>query len=281
VKLEILKGREIGKTRALYEEVFQDSREYTDYFYEKVQREGIAFAAEKDGEVVSEMFLLPKILVSGERRIEALYLYGVATRKEYRRQGLMDRLMKEALCYAAKSRAELLYLIPVSQALYEKYGFCTLKQGKVRIWEMPDRKSKEKQEYSFWPASCEMFSDKLCQEIHMLEKHVKEPYRLFPLRDRKYFTDILRRAHIEGGGVYLVGKPENRAVEGIIVTGEEDGEIVIMDVIGKEEKKEEMMKDFVKWEGRKRVKEYVFTVMVKKLKEGIKVISEAGLNDEI
>ena len=44
MKIEVLKGKEIGKTRALYEEVFQDSREYTDYFYEKVQREGTAFA---------------------------------------------------------------------------------------------------------------------------------------------------------------------------------------------------------------------------------------------
>lgn len=281
MKIEILKGREIKKTRALYEEVFQDSKEYTDYFYEKAQKEGTAFAVEKDGEVAAEMFLLPKILVSGDRRIEALYLYGVATKKEYRRQGLMDRLIKEALCCAENSGAELLYLIPVSPVLYERYGFCTMKQREVRIWEISEREGREMSKYSFESMSNEMFRDELCREINMLERSTKEACEVYPFRSREYFADRIRRAHIEGGGMYLIRKQGHCAAEGFIATGEEDGESVIMDVVGRKENKEEMVKDFMRWQERGRIKEYVFPVMVKLLKKEVNKISKVGINDEI
>lgn len=281
MKIEILKGSEIEKTRALYEEVFQDSREYTDYFYEKASREGTAFVAEEDGEIVSEMFLLPKILVSGDRKIKALYLYGVATKEKYRRQGLMDRLIKEVLCFAESSGAELLYLIPVRADLYEKYGFCTVKQGEVQIWEISKKERKEMPEYSFESADSELFGDKLCQTINMLEKGIEGLCGLYPFRSREYFVDRICRAHIEGGGLYLIRKQEDGAVQGFIVTGEEDREIVIMDIVGEEEKKGKMVKDFMRWQGRKSMKEYVFAVMLKKFKEEMNVIFKVKINDEI
>lgn len=140
MKIEVLKGKEIGKTRALYEEVFQDSREYTDYFYEKVQREGTAFAAEENNEVISELFLIPKHLICNNKIIEALYVYGVATKTQYRGQGCMDRLMKEALIMPKKAAQSFFILflsvllcmtnmvfIQLNREKYE-YGNCQRKK---------------------------------------------------------------------------------------------------------------------------------------------------------
>lgn len=284
MKVEVLKGKEIGKTRALYEEVFQDSREYTDYFYEKVQREGTAFAAEENNEVISELFLIPKHLICNNKIIEALYVYGVATKTQYRGQGCMDRLMKEALYYAKESSTELLYLIPVSTALYDKYGFHTVKQGEVRIWELSEKESTEMMQYNF--ESVFEFGDKLYQEINGLEKSIKKSLELhafsciYPLRDREYLVDRICRAKIEGGGMYLI-RSQNGKVTGFVITGEEEREIVIMDMAGEYEKKEEIIKSFMKWQGRRRMKEYVFTIMIKELKESMKNIVWNTLNDEI
>ena len=44
MRIERLEGSELVKTRPLYEMVFRDTKEYTDYFYQKIQGEVKAFA---------------------------------------------------------------------------------------------------------------------------------------------------------------------------------------------------------------------------------------------
>lgn len=292
MKIEILKGKEIQKTRALYEEVFQDSKAYTDYFYEKVQKDGICFVAEQNDEIISELFLLPKRLICENKIIKALYVYGVATKEQYRGQGCMDKLMKEAFYYAKGSSIGLLYLIPVHPALYERYGFRTVKQGEIRIWELSEKESAEMTEYKFEPVF--EFYDELYQEINSLEKRIEKSYGLYvdscskngfsyniyPLRDKEYLADRIYLAKTEGGGMYLIRK-ENGELTGFIITGEEEGEIVIMDVSGEYGKKEKIVKGFMKWKNEKKIKEYIFTIMIKELKESTKNIICVSLNDEI
>lgn len=285
MKVEILKGKEIQKTRALYEEVFQDSKEYTDYFYEKVQRNGVCFAAEDNNEIISELFLIPKHLICDNKIIKALYVYGVATKTQYRGQGCMDKLIKEALYYAKRGIIELLYLIPVSPALYERYGFRTVKQGEIQMWELSEKESIGITEYNFEPVF--EFCDKLYQEISRLEKRIRESYRLYasysgihPLRNKKYLVDRICRAEIEGGRMYLM-REQNKEIAGFIITGAEEGEIVIMDVVGEYQKKEEIVKSFMKWQGKTRIKEYVFTIMIKELEKCVKKTAWVTLNDEL
>lgn len=274
MKIEILKGKEIQKTRALYEEVFQDSREYTEYFYKKVQKDGICFAMEENNKIISELFLIPKRMVCDHNIIDALYVYGVATKEQYRGQGCMDKLMKQALYYAKDSTTEFLYLIPVSPALYERYGFHTVKQGEIRMWELSEEPA-EMTKYNFEQVF--EFYDELYQEINGLEKSSSG---IYPFRDKDYLADRICRARIEEGGMYLIRK-RNGETAGFVITGEEEGEIVIMDVDGEYEKKEKIVKDFMNGQGRRKIKEYVFTIMIKELKGSLKNMTWTAFNDEI
>ncbi len=274
MKIEILKGKEIQKTRALYEEVFQDSREYTEYFYKKVQKDGICFAMEENNKIISDLFLIPKRMVCDHNIIDALYVYGVATKEQYRGQGCMDKLMKQALYYAKDSTTEFLYLIPVSPALYERYGFHTVKQGEIRMWELSEEPA-EMTEYNFEQVF--EFYDELYQEINGLEKSSSG---IYPFRDKDYLADRICRARIEGGGMYLIRK-RNGETAGFVITGEEEGESVIMDVDGEYEKKEKIVKDFMNKQGRRKIKEYVFTIMIKELKGSLKNMTWTAFNDEI
>lgn len=287
MKIEMLKGSDIGKTRRLYEEVFHDSIEYTDYFYQKVQRKGTAFAAEEHNKVIAELFLLPKRLVYNDKIVEAFYVYGVATKKEYRGQGCMSSLIKEALCYAKDTSAELLYLIPVNPALYGRYGFHIVKQGEIRIWELSERERTERMKSHFELIS--EIDDIICQEINTLETLISKSYdknefSIYPLRDREYLSDRIFRAKIEGGKMYLIKEQYGKAA-GLIITGKEKGELVVMDVIAECTKKEKILKNFMKWQGIEKIKEYIFTIMIKELsekwKEPLKNKIWVTLNDEI
>lgn len=282
MRIESLEGREIEKTRALYEMVFQDSKKYTDYFYEKIQREGKAFAAVNDeNEIAAELFLIPKLLSCDDKIIESVYVYGAATKAEYRGQGIMKQLMGEALSYAGEKGAELAYLIPVNEKIYEGMGFRTVKQGEIHIWELSGKEAGMMLKFNLEPVNGGNFNDGIYQEINSLENEIKEPGEILPFRDREYLSDRIRRAEIEGGGVYLLRKRKDYTIAGIIITGEENGETVIQDVIGEQGKKEGFVKDFMRWKGAVVMREYIFTIMMKVLGAQVEIPSKVLLNDEV
>jgi len=80
--------------------------------------------------------------------------------------------------------------------------------------------------------------------------------------------------------MYLIRK-RNGETAGFVITGEEEGEIVILDVDGEYEKKEKIVKDFMNGQGRRKMKEYVFTIMIKELKGSLKNMTWTAFNDEI
>lgn len=282
MRIERLEGGELEKTRPLYEMVFRDTKEYTDYFYQKIQGEGKAFAAVSDeNEIVAELFLVPKLLSCDDKIIESVYIYGAATKEEYRGQGIMKRLMGEALDYAWEKGAELAYLIPVNEKIYEGMGFQTVKQGEIHTWELSGKEAGMMLKFNLEPVNEGNFNDGIYQEINSLENEIKEPGEILPFRDREYIADRIRRAGIEGGGVYLLRKRKDYKIAGIIITGEENGESVILDVIGGQEKKEGFVKDFMRWKGVLVMREHVFAIMMKTPDGQLNIPSKVLLNDEI
>ena len=79
----------------------------------------------------------------------------------------------------------------------------------------------------------------------------------------------------------MLRKRRDYSIAGIIITGEEQGETVILDVIGEPEKKEGFVKDFMRWKGSMSMKEYVFPVMMKRMDEEKIKEWKVLLNDEI
>ncbi|MDY5576746.1 MAG: GNAT family N-acetyltransferase [Lachnospiraceae bacterium] len=281
--VKYLRGKEIRKTRKLYEDVFQDSKEYTDYFYHHAEQNMVAIAAMEDEEIIGELFLVPKLLSVSDRYVEALYVYGVATAEKYRGRGIMKRLLQEAEDYAATEEADCLYLIPVDEKIYESSGYVTIKQGENHIWELSPKEATEMLKFNLETIQPEEPDKELYREISVLESEIRQEEELAPLWDKEYLTDRILRASVDGGGVYLLRKRNDYSIAGLIVTGEEDGEIVILDILGASDRKEGLVKDFMRWKGTLTMKEYIFPVMVKivnpdfSFPENMKVV----LNDEI
>lgn len=282
MRIECLEGNELRKTRTLYETVFRDSKEYTDYFYNKVERDGKAFVAiNDDDEIVAEVFLLPKLLSCEDKIMDAMYVYGVATKETYRGQGIMRQLMTAALHHAGEKNAELVYLIPADEKIYEGFGFETVKQGEIHTWELSGKEAGMMLKFNLESLTMGNFNDEIYREINFLENEIKEAGDILPFRDKEYLEDRILRAEIDGGGVYLLRKRRDYSIAGIIITGEEQGETVILDVIGEPEKKEGFVKDFMRWKGSMSMKEYVFPVMMKRMDEEKIKEWKVLLNDEI
>lgn len=79
--------------------------------------DGLCFVAETDGQIAAMLHALPQML-RGKGDHKAYYLYAVATRKEYRRQGLCRGLMAYA---EAQLDADCLMLVPAETSLFAYY----------------------------------------------------------------------------------------------------------------------------------------------------------------
>lgn len=102
--------------KILWETVFGDTRAVTDAFFANAFFPDGCFYESADGRAVSALYLLPVTLESKK----GFYLYAAATLPDHRGNGIMGRLINEALTYA-KSVADFVYLCPAEQSLYDYY----------------------------------------------------------------------------------------------------------------------------------------------------------------
>ena len=112
MEVKILAGEDVIALRPLWEEVFsEDTKEFTDYYFKYKAQNNIAFVQAKDSEAVSMVHLTPYMTGKGE---EVCYVVGVATKEEYRRQGLMEELLKEAFLCMQSEQEPFTFLMPAT-----------------------------------------------------------------------------------------------------------------------------------------------------------------------
>ena len=108
--------------RTLWHEIFGDEIDEIDAFFVN-HSDAIPLIHKENGEVVSMLHIVP-LRMWGKR---VAYIYAVATKPEYRGQGIATKLLQEALRQIeAGGEADVVALIPSSldsKRLYEKVGF--------------------------------------------------------------------------------------------------------------------------------------------------------------
>lgn len=228
LRTEEMEGEECLRLRGLWEEVFwEDSRAFTDYYFEKKAARNHAFALRNGAEYVSMLYLspYPMMLRTGERFVcrEIYYIVGVATKKEYRHRGYMDRLLKEALAYAREKEQPFVFLMPADQRIYMPYQFSYIYDREIyRL-----RKAKaEKGSLGIHPLAEEEFHALAACASSFLEKH----YDVFMQRNSLYYHGMERELEVQNGGICLIGG-EAKDAEGYFFYTEEEGKGEISEAV--------------------------------------------------
>lgn len=111
----------------LWKKTFGDSETVIDRFFESVLAfENVILCC--DGEkAVSMLSLMPAKIVSADgQKSDAYCVYAAATDEEYRKRGIMSKLLDFSAELAAERNADFLFLHPANEKLYsyyEKSGF--------------------------------------------------------------------------------------------------------------------------------------------------------------
>lgn len=118
---------EHGKTRPLYEEVFdEDSQAFVDYYYTEKTRDNQIYVIEEDGDIQAMLHLNPyEVMVNGGKK-DVDYIVAVATRAAYRRRGYMGELLGKALRDMYAAGRSFTFLMPAEEAIYTPYDFRTV-----------------------------------------------------------------------------------------------------------------------------------------------------------
>jgi len=196
-----LRLEEHFRTRKLWEDIFtEDTPEFLDYYYTVKAKDNEIYVIEDEGEIVSMLHLNPYTMRIRKELCQVHYIVAVATRTEYRRQGLMARLMNHAI-QEMKDRGEpFTFLMPANEAYYKPFGFefiYTQKQGRVC------GKKRELLEINFSNAT-----SKDCKKIADYANKELSAYDIVAWRDGGYYETILAEKSSENGGILLARRGE-------------------------------------------------------------------------
>lgn len=112
------------ETREIWKQVFNDPDKFIDLYFSRVYRSEYNVCCQIDGKVVAALQTLPYTMLYDGREVKTVYVSGVSTRPEYRRQDIGNNLMRQAHFRVYYRETVFASLIPAEEWLYEWYEKC-------------------------------------------------------------------------------------------------------------------------------------------------------------
>lgn len=202
-------------TRKLWEEVFEeDTKEFLDYYYENIATENTIYTIEDK----SMLHLNPYSVNIGETQHIVNYIVAVATKKEFRKQGLMKKILLCAINDMYNNKEPFTFLMPAAESIYTPYGFVNISTQKSYILcKEKDLYSQLKNGYKFEYLNVKNIPDLLLFSNKILEK----TYKIYTERNIAYYEKLIKEQEVQNGGILLL-KKENNILGYVILASEND-----------------------------------------------------------
>lgn len=107
--------------KSLWCEVFGDEIIYPAYFLENVVKTSDIYVERDNGKPVAVFYLVDCKIVSGSKEYNGKYLYAAATHPDYRRKGIMRRMIDDVCCELKNKNTDFICLYPAENSLYDYY----------------------------------------------------------------------------------------------------------------------------------------------------------------
>ncbi|MGI6238061.1 MAG: GNAT family N-acetyltransferase [Christensenellales bacterium] len=108
--------------KRLWAEVFGDSPEAVDFYFEHRHSDEGMLVYEADGEIGGMLSILPMTLASGDAQLPGGYIYAVATAPAHRSRGIATQLLYAAHDWMRARGYAAAVLVPASPGLFDYYA---------------------------------------------------------------------------------------------------------------------------------------------------------------
>ena len=112
------------ETRAIWKLVFEDSEQFMDLYFSKVYKSEYNICCQIDHKVVAALQTLPYTMYYHGQLVKTVYVSGVSTHPDYRKQDIGNNLMRQAHFHVYFHDVIFSTLIPAEEWLYGWYERC-------------------------------------------------------------------------------------------------------------------------------------------------------------
>lgn len=223
----------------LWQEAFAEDCEYLQYYFEwRFWDTSMYMYVSDEDALLSMIHLNPlKLRIQGTC-VRIPYIVGVATKPEYRKQGLMAGLMKQVLIECRQEKVPFVLLKTEHEEYYKSFGFQTVHQQTYY--------SMKKQEAIYDNADNAVIESEMCEfimepllelEIARLavwtQHRLQEQYAIYVEHDDAYLRRMQKEYQAQQGE-FLVIKKAGR-ICGYLCYGWSEDEVVIQELQCEEE----------------------------------------------
>lgn len=195
--IRLLENQEKEKCRRLYEHCFkEDTEEYIELYFEQLLQENEVVVNEQNGEIVSAIHLIPKVVIAGNVKTNISYIYGVGTWEKYRHKGYVKEMFHAVIKSMFDNMDIFTYLIPSNEEnanIYRKYGF----EYVMDKHEMEKPEHRRKSSHSVITRKVE--DSDLVKLSIFAQQAVNSKYSISLSKDLEYFRRLKQIVEVEGG----------------------------------------------------------------------------------
>jgi len=242
-----LDTKEHQSTRRLYEEIFpEDSKSFVDYYYHYKIKENQIYITTVKEEMVAMLHLNPYLIKLGAGISRGHYIVAVATKEEYRHQGIMSNLIKRVLADGYRAEEPFTFLMPVAEAIYLPFDFRFIYEQPQ--WEIQGKE--QRLDFECTPVS----EDELELLSVWANQMLDDKYRTYAIHSKEYFENLIAEQAHQAGQVVVI--KQNGSICGYFYTTTETGAEVREAVIERayKESLEDLIADYLK--GHEKIKVY-------------------------
>jgi predicted acetyltransferase len=209
--IRLANDRDITQIIDLWNYCFDDSPEFVDFYFKTCFKSYNTVVSEEDGRIQSCLQLLPYRMMLRERETPISYIVGVATWPEYRRQGLIKKLLQFADKVMHERGIFHSILLPFQYDFYRKYGwevcyeFLTYKAIDFSNYHVKNKPTELKSNSKFIKVGKEGNFDKLSKCYKQYMKY----FNGYIMRGNKEWQKIIQDTEIAGGACYLYEEKES------------------------------------------------------------------------
>ncbi len=194
--IEFATEKDINALKSLWQSVFLEDSEVTEYFFEHIFKNVVTPVIRIDGEIASSLFLLDCSI--GEFKGKCVYC--AMTKYTHRGKGYMKKLLDFSYDWGRENEYDFLCLVPAEKSLFEYYAKCGFTPFGVRRSytinsETPIQKEKihfetelnfDKSICEYWEKACIHYGGKVADfglifdDENMIIRNAKGSFENFP-----------------------------------------------------------------------------------------------------
>lgn len=195
---------ELTPIKRLWDDIFEDSEAFTEYYFENICNKNDIVVASENNQIIGMVHLNYYDAVYYGRDVKAVYIVGVAVKKQYRRKGIMRKMLEFGLEYAGKQGAAFAFLMPKRDEYYRGLGFekiYTTKKIKLRLCSEFDEICHVEPYMVYLLEKCSHVTERISLSVNNV---LADRYRVFNKRSKTYLEQMQKEHKCQNGGVYIL-----------------------------------------------------------------------------